>query len=110
MVKTNNPTKAEKVITEVNSLDEFAKFIKLDRTVVEKILEEDPEAEVLNEYDGKFKGLLMEYINEFLIEQFKMTEKHENLESINNDLWAEVINIKLFCEWLDEENKVELSR
>ena len=95
-------------LTKVNSLDELAKFMKLDRTVVEKIIEEDPDAEVLEEYDGKFKGLLMEYINKFIVPQFEMTYKHENLENINNDLWGEVINIKLFCEWLDEEGKVKL--
>ena len=93
---------------EVKSLDEFAKFIKLDRTIIKQLIKEDPEAEVLKEYNGKFKGLLMEYINKFLVPQFEMTYKHENLDNINIDLWSETTNIKLFCEWLEEEYAVTL--
>ena len=50
----------------------------------------------------------MEYINKFLVPQFEMTYKHENLDNINIDLWSETTNIKLFCEWLEEEYTITL--
>ena len=100
-------TKKIKII-KVKSLDEFAEHINLDRSKVKEAIKTDPDAKLLEEYKGIFKDVLLEYINKFLIEYYDVAVAHKFEEKAKQEIWMEAINIKLFCQWLEDEKKLKL--
>jgi hypothetical protein len=94
----------------INSMEELAELLQLKerKEVIDKMIKEDPEAVLLQEYEGKFKDMLMKYINEFLVPDIKLAYKKECLHLMNKDIWSEAVNIKLFCEWLEDNSSFEL--
>jgi hypothetical protein len=87
----------------MNSIFEIGNVLQIGQEIIDNIKKQYSNIDFDETYDGKFKDLILEYVNTFIIPDSKI----ENLdEASKTDLCIEIMFIECFCKWMDKEKNI----